>query len=76
LAEWQRTDETYAQRIAHLKLGGGLNGSNVLVWGKTVKDDSTPDILNGGVGGLDWFFANLAAGQDTINNRNSNEQVN
>jgi hypothetical protein len=73
LAEWQRTDENYTQRVADLKNGGGLNGSYKLIWGSTVKDDGTQDVLNGAVGGLDWFFANLA--QDTINNQNGNEQV-
>jgi hypothetical protein len=73
LAEWQRTDENYTQRVADLKKGGGLNGSHKLLWGSTVKDDGTQDVLNGAVGGLDWFFANLV--QDTINNKNDNEQV-
>jgi len=32
-------------------------------------------VLTGG-SGLDWFFANLSAGQDTITNLNATEQVN
>jgi hypothetical protein len=75
LREWQRPDETYSQRIADLKHGGGYNGTDKLVWGTTVKDDLSPDVLTGGPG-LDWFFANLAAGQDTITNLEPGEQVN
>jgi hypothetical protein len=75
LREWQRPDDSYSQRIADLKKGGGYNGTYKLVWGTTVKDDSSPDVLTGGPG-LDWFFANLAAGQDTITNLQPGEQVN
>jgi Ca2+-binding RTX toxin-like protein len=77
LQEWQRTDQTYAQRIDNLRHGGGDNGSFVLVWGTTVKDDGSPDVLTGGPG-LDWFFANLAPGQDTMTDLNNGgpEQVN
>ena len=79
LREWQRTDKTYAQRIADLKNGGGLNGSNKLIWGTTVHDDGAADTLTGGPG-LDWFFANLGPGGvlDHITDRNNGgpEQVN
>jgi hypothetical protein len=77
LREWQRTDLSYSQRIGHLRHGGGYNGSATLVWGTTVLDDQSPDVLTGGLG-LDWFFANLALGQDMITDRNNGgtEQVN
>src|SRR5207302_6639856 len=55
LAEWQRTDELYAQRIANLRAGGGLNGSNNLILGQTVLDDGAANVLAGGAG-LDWFW--------------------
>ena len=78
LAEWQRTDKTYAQRIADLRNGGGRNEANKLVWGTTVHDDGAADTLTGGPG-LDWFFANLGPGGvlDHITDRNNGgpEQV-
>jgi Ca2+-binding RTX toxin-like protein len=64
LAEWQRTDETYSQRVAHL-LGtstGGLNGSYLLN-SSTVFNDGSVDTLFGDAG-LDWF---LASASDTVN---------
>ncbi len=71
LAEWQRTDLTYAQRIADLRQGGGLNGANALVWGTTVNDDGVADRMTGNLG-LDWFFANRGPGGvlDTITDLN------
>jgi hypothetical protein len=79
LSEWQRTDRTYAQRVADLKNGGGLNGTNRLVWGTTVLDDGAADMLTGAAG-LDWYFANIAGAgtRDTITDRNTPgpEQVN
>jgi hypothetical protein len=79
LAEWQRTDKTYAQRIADLRNGGGLNGTTKLIRGTTVLDDDGSDTLTGGPG-LDWFFANLGPGGvlDHITDRNNGgpEQVN
>jgi Ca2+-binding RTX toxin-like protein len=78
LKEWQRTDKTYAQRIADLKNGGGLNGTNKLIWGSTVLDNDAAATLAGGAG-LDWFFANLGPGGvlDHITDRNNGgpEQV-
>jgi hypothetical protein len=78
LAEWQRTDRTYTQRIGDLRNGGGLNGSNRLIWGTTVHQHrhGAGDTLTGNAG-LDWFFANLGPGGvlDHITDRNSQEQV-
>ena len=56
MAEWTRTDMSYADRVAHLASGGGLNGVLVLN-DTTVFDDGTKDTLRGKKG-LDWFFAN------------------
>jgi hypothetical protein len=56
LAEWQRTDLSYDQRIADLRHGGGLNGGYKLLWGTTVMDDGgSADKLTGN-GGQDWYF--------------------
>jgi hypothetical protein len=78
LAEWQSRD-SYATRLLDLRNGGGLNGSNRLIWATTVLDDGAADVLTGGPG-LDWFFANLgpAGVIDTITDRNNGgiEQVN
>ena len=59
LAEWGRTDETYAQRTADLLNGGGLNG-NYLLNPATVQADSSTNYnyLYGGAG-LDWYFAGV-----------------
>ena len=66
LAEWSRTDESYAQRVANLSNtvvngvapnGLGQNGSYFLN-ASTVHDDGAGNLLDGGPG-LDWFFANL-----------------
>src|SRR5262249_24937949 len=71
LAEWQSAG-AYAQRINHLKLGGGLNGSNKLIFGVTVTDDLAADVLTGGAG-TDWF---LEDGLDTITDLSASEIVN
>jgi hypothetical protein len=71
LAEWQSAD-SYLLRFQRLEglVSGGLNGTDKLVWGGTVKDnDLAGSVLNGGAG-LDWFFANYP-GDDTINNLNN-----
>lgn len=49
LAEWTRSDLSQAGRIAHLRTGGGLNGSTVLT-SLTVSDDDALDIVTGGSG--------------------------
>jgi hypothetical protein len=75
LDEWQ-SGKSYAQRVSDLKFGGGLNGSNTLVFGKTVIDDGGSDSLTGGshiAGALDWFFAGV---HDTIHHYESGEQIN
>ena len=71
LAEWQSSN-SYATRISHIKSGGGLNGSNRLVFGVTVHDDGSANALIGGIGN-DWFFEGT---QDTIKNKRQGEQVN
>jgi hypothetical protein len=74
LAEWQ-SGNPYATRIKHIKTGGGLNGSNKLVWGVTVHDNSAANAnkLTGGAGGQNWFFANLS---HTTTNKKAGEQLN
>ncbi|WP_020472909.1 DUF4394 domain-containing protein [Zavarzinella formosa] len=75
-AEWVRTDETYAQRLAHLRLGGGLNGTAVLD-STSVFTDEAVDKLTGGAG-TDWFFANISIPPiDILTDRvKTTEQVN
>jgi hypothetical protein len=90
LAEWQRTDlfkpgdglATYGWRVANLGAGVGPNQYK-LVWGTTVLDDGGSDVLRGDPANtalspseLDWFFANLAAGHDTIADLKTGELVN
>jgi hypothetical protein len=60
LAEWQRTDISFAQRVSDLRgPTGGLNGSNFLT-PTTVPDNATGDTLTGGVG-QNWFWCNSSA---------------
>jgi hypothetical protein len=72
-AEWQRTDETYSQRISNIRgtTSGGLNASYDLN-STTVHDDGAVDTLTGNAG-LDWFFATSI---DKITDLQSGEQLN
>jgi hypothetical protein len=45
--EWKRRDQTFAQRVNHLKFGGGLNGS-ILLDPASLLDDHVLDRTNGG----------------------------
>jgi hypothetical protein len=56
MAEWTRTDETYAQRVDHLLNGGGLNGSYLLNT-STVTGNGGGNTLLGGTG-LNLYFGN------------------
>jgi len=80
LAEWQRTDETFAQRVANIRAGVGPKHAYQLVWGTTVLDDGASNILRGNPAGKegarDWFFANLASGHDTILDLTASDIVN
>jgi titin len=63
MEEWSRTDQSYGERVMHLRLGGGLNGDVTLnvepdQGAVTVFDDDYADVLTGSAG-IDWFFANL-----------------
>jgi hypothetical protein len=58
LAEWKRTDATYATRISHLRSGGGLNGASRLA-ASDLFDDTSADVLTGGPGN-DWLVFNSA----------------
>ncbi len=76
MAEWNRTDVDYATRVGHLNgsISGGWNGTYLLN-SKTVLDDATSDVLNGGAG-LDWFFAHLGSlNLDQVNGKTSGEVV-
>jgi hypothetical protein len=77
MAEWARKDpyftdlkEDYRARVEHLRSGvGGENGNTVLSVAngtRTVFDDPEADTLRGGVGALDWFFANTDVGMDQL----------
>jgi parallel beta-helix repeat protein len=65
LAEWNRTDEDYATRVANIQgtgsggtFSGRLNGSTFLQANATVIDDGAADVLTGN-SGQDWFWANF-----------------
>jgi Ca2+-binding RTX toxin-like protein len=86
LAEWERTNISYSQRISDLRNGVvDANGhTDKLVWGTTVLDNGASNTLRGqpvgtsepGGNELDWFFANLAAGHDSLPDRDPNEVIN
>jgi hypothetical protein len=57
LDEWDRTDLSFGQRMAHLQSGGGLNGSNVLTL-TTVGANSKVDTIVGGPGQT-WIMASV-----------------
>jgi phospholipase C len=65
LSEWSRTDQTAAQKQAHLTgaAPGGLNelttNTSYFLTATTVHDDQARDALEGGAG-TDWFFAHLS----------------
>jgi hypothetical protein len=71
-AEWSRTDETAAQRMAHLRYGGGLNGSYELN-SSTLASRAYHDTVVGGSSGFNWFLADSTA---AIYNQGPNSQVN
>jgi hypothetical protein len=72
MKEWRRTDETYQQRIDHLRgtTSGGQSGG-VYLKSTTVHISAATDTLTGGLG-LDWFWARLAE----ITDLEPGEQVN
>jgi uncharacterized delta-60 repeat protein len=76
LAEWNR-DLSYADRINHLRNGGGLNGSILLNAG-TVFHDAYIDDLTGS-SGSDWFWANVDVNGlplDDLHGQSGTEQIN
>lgn len=57
MTEWARTDQTYAQRVAHLNTAsGGLNGTTLFNNASISNDANTADQLTGAAN-VDWFFA-------------------
>jgi hypothetical protein len=80
LAEWQRTDINYTSRVTDIRNGTGLTGGNKLAWSTNVLDDGASNALTGNAAAsgneLDWFFANQAAGHDTVLNLVTGEQIN
>jgi hypothetical protein len=76
MAEWNRTDVTYATRVKQLSgsQSGGLNGSYVLS-GSTDFDDKTSDQLYGGAG-LDWYLGHVKGNHtDKVIGQTSGEVV-
>jgi hypothetical protein len=62
LAEWQRTDRGFQDRLTDLESGTtGFNGANHLVWGSTVFDNGKSNVITGGAG-QNWFFTGNPAG--------------
>lgn len=56
LNEWD-TASSHAAAFAVLNSNAGIGASHWrLIWGTTVKDDNTADVLNGS-NAVDWFFA-------------------
>ncbi|HZU36937.1 MAG TPA: hypothetical protein VFA18_13545, partial [Gemmataceae bacterium] len=74
LDEWD-TAASHAAAFAVLHSAAGIGPSHWrLLWGTTVKDDSTADVLTGS-NAVDWFFAGLGdttlgkqSGFDYLNN--------
>ena len=58
MAEWKRTDLSYAQRVTHLLHGGGLNGATVLDAGHFTPSAGGNTLT--GAGGLDLFYGAVA----------------
>jgi hypothetical protein len=65
MAEWGRTDLTYAQRVNHLLHGGGLNGATLLT-GATFHGNGGGNVLTGAAG-LDLFYGSKALDQNDWN---------
>ncbi|MFI5379903.1 MAG: peptidylprolyl isomerase [Tepidisphaerales bacterium] len=74
-AEWSRTDQTYAQRVAHI-MGptAGLN-TGVFLNKNTVFNDYSKNTLTGGAGD-DLFFASTVSGfADKVTDKTSKETL-
>jgi Ca2+-binding RTX toxin-like protein len=69
--EWKRTNADYATRVAHLRDGGGLNGSFRLKSTTIKGDGSAVDQLMGNED-LDWF---LASAEDILLDPQTDEVV-
>jgi hypothetical protein len=73
LSEWNRTSHTYAQRLAAIRNGGGLNGSYRLNAANVV-DDGLADVMIGNQG-IDAFFAGQRRGKDVLRDKARNEMT-
>ena len=77
IAEWASSNAN-AQRIDHLRNGGGANGAILLRTGTaaTVFDDAATDLLTGGAS-RDWFFLRSGGGadKDRITDSSTGEEV-
>jgi hypothetical protein len=72
LAEWQRTDLGFLDRVNDLQNGTtGLNGANHLIWGSTVFDNGQANSLTGGAGQNWYFSADLTA----VTNPRATDQI-
>ncbi|MCI0379352.1 MAG: M10 family metallopeptidase C-terminal domain-containing protein [Gemmataceae bacterium] len=58
MLEWRRTDQTYQQRIDHLRNGTGRNGTARIAYGVNVFDDLVTDWLLANTGS-DWFVPHI-----------------
>jgi hypothetical protein len=74
LAEWQSAN-SYTTRVNHIRSGGGLNGSHTLVFGSSVIDDGSADVIKAApsASALDWFFQGAG---DTLFNVETGEHIN
>ncbi len=71
LAEWQSA-QSYKTRVTDILNGGGLNGTNRLVWKVTVHDDLSANKLTGGAG-QNWLFKGV---HDKLFNMKRGQRVN
>jgi Ca2+-binding RTX toxin-like protein len=80
MAEWNRTDLGFSDRVSDLLTGSNsvgatplnvVDGTSVLVNQNTVHGDLSPDALTGGLG-RNWYFVDL---DDVVTNFNSDADI-
>lgn len=62
LGEWQSAN-SFQVRVSHLRTGGGINKTNVLIADQTVNNDGVPDLIYGGAG-PNWLWGQPAEFKD------------